>query len=294
MRSFRLSPFTVDQSASPAPAPNSKEDDEDLTPSQVVYPGSLQPSKYPASTSPAKTRSSLQPYSRDTKIRLIEDHHKSLQRDLAARRRSRASLSPNKSLLDPANSPSRTLAPAIQQVTLGNHKPADGRVESELRRLETDYMRENLALKACVLQLREEQLEDLFQRQAVVAELEDMRKKLRENGRVEEIRNREMLTAYLKLEEGRKVLEKVGEGWRSLSPRKQRQKERKSPLDAYLMPSPFLETGRRRDVFKTAGEAAIPSEQINPFYSNSHYFRHSAQPYLSFNNQLSLLPRRGR
>lgn len=286
MHPFRLSPFKVDQSASPAPAPASKEDDEDLTPSQVVYPGSLQP------ISPTKTRSSLQPYPRDTKIKLIEDHHKSLQRDHTARRRS---LSPYKSLFGPANiSPSRSLAPAIQQVTYETDKPVKGRLEAEMRRLETDFVRENLALKACVLQLREEQLEDLFQRQAVVAELEDMRKKLRENGRVEEIRNREMMTAYLKLEEGRKVLEKVEEGWRSLSPRKQRQRERKSPLDAYLMPSPFLDTGKRRDVFKTAGEMAIPSEGSNPFYSNSHYFRHSAQPYLAANYQLALLPGRGR
>lgn len=143
----------------------------------------------------------------------------------------------------------------MQQVSIGPERPANGRLEDELRRLETDIVRENLALKACVLQLREEQLEDLFQRQAVLSELDKIRKELRVNSRIEEIRSREMMTAYLKLEEGRKVLEKVAGA--QLSPG-QRRKERKSPLDAYL-PSPFLQPGRE-------------APRTSPFHS--HYFHH--------------------
>jgi len=279
MRPVRPVYFARDQAASPAPAPEPERDDEDLSPEQMVYPGNLSPSI----ASPPKVRFSLEsrPYSRDTKIRLIEDHHKSLQRNFAARR---PSPSPLKL---PTSSPSRLIAPAIQQVTTSPDRPVNGRLEAELRRLETDIVRENLVLKACVLQLREEQLEDLFQRQAVVAELEEMRKHLREKGRIEEIRSREMMTAYLKLEEGRKVLEKVGEGWKSLSPGKRRT-ERQSTLDAYLVPSPFLEPGKRREVFKTR---AVPV-QTNPFYSNSNYFHHSTRSYVSSKRQLALLPHR--
>lgn len=229
----------------------------DLTPTQVAYPG--------------------------VSFSVLSDAGR---RSLQGNRRSRENspILPTKSILKTSKarlhslSPSRYQAPLTQNVSVSPEKPVLNPFQTEIHRFETDLLRLNLNLQSEVLKIREEMLQDLVQRQEVLVELEEMRRMMREKGRIEEIRNREMLTAYLQLEGNRKVMERVTG---SVSPGKRR-KERESPIEKYLVPSPYLEA-------KYAVNTEL-TEKRSPFLSRPLYFTPSRRPesYLSSKGQLSL------